>query len=68
MHRHEDILIELRVLRGKLDQIAAMVEGDKARVELLPVWACGHRHANRREAQQCALGAPVGTRHESAPA
>lgn len=56
MNRHEEILEELRVLRGKLDRIAALVEGDKTRTELLPVYDCGHRHANRSEALRCKAG------------
>ena len=47
------VLEELRVIRGQLDRLAAVVMQEKAREELLPVWSCGHRHASRGEAYRC---------------
>jgi hypothetical protein len=47
------ILAELQTMRGRLDQIAAAVVGERTREELMPVWDCGHRHASRGEALAC---------------
>lgn len=47
------ILAELRAIRASMDKIAALVAGEQARAELLPVWACGHRHMTRGEALVC---------------
>lgn len=52
---YDDLLTELRAMRASLDRIAAVVAGEQTREELLPLWACGHRHASPKEATDCLL-------------
>ena len=53
MTDYDRILDELTACRVRLDQIAAHVTGQKATVDLLPLWECGHRHSTRGEAIRC---------------
>ncbi|HEX5321487.1 MAG TPA: hypothetical protein VFW46_20185 [Stellaceae bacterium] len=52
----DEALGELRAIRLRMDQIAAVLTGEAEREELLPVWDCGHRHSSRAEAIRCKAG------------
>jgi hypothetical protein len=47
------LLAELSKMRGRLDQIAAVVIAQKTAEELMPVYSCGHRHITRADAIRC---------------
>lgn len=49
----EAVLLELRAIRARLDQVAAVVVSERAAEELLPVYSCGHRHRGHAEAARC---------------
>lgn len=49
----DEILAELRAIRQRADQLAALVTGAQAKVDLGLVWSCGHRHQTRGEAMAC---------------
>jgi len=48
-----EALAELRAIRVRVDQIAAVLVGQQEREELMPVWDCGHRHVSRQAAVEC---------------
>jgi hypothetical protein len=47
------VIEELRLIRTRLDQLAAHFFQVKAVEDLLHMWDCGHRHASRGEAIAC---------------
>lgn len=48
-----EALDELRAIRVRLDQIAAVLTGEATREELGVRWSCGHHHPHRQAALDC---------------
>lgn len=63
-----EILDELRALRRSMDKIAAIVTGEQAKLDLHPVWRCGHRHPTRGEAVACLATAAEAAADSRVPA
>ena len=53
MATNDEVIEELRLIRTRLDQLAAHFFQRQATEELFQMWDCGHRHASRGEAIAC---------------
>ena len=50
---NDEVIEELRLIRSRLDQLAAHFFQKKTEEALLPIYDCGHRHRGHAEAAAC---------------